>query len=88
MSDERKLLEKISEDIVDIKVTLAKQETLLSKQEKSLDEHVKRTNLLEDKVEILRDEVTKSKGIKEFILFIAKISSLIGAILIAAKKFL
>lgn len=81
MSDDTRILEKISDDITDIKVTLAKQHV-------SLEEHVRRTDLLETKVGILQDEVSKARSVKEFILFLAKISPLVGAILIGIKKFL
>ena len=79
MSDDKRLLEKISDDIVDIKVTLAKQN-------ESLTHHVRRTDLLEEKVDILKEEVAKSRSVKEFLLFVAKISPLIGAIIIGIKK--
>jgi hypothetical protein len=81
MGDDKRLLEKISDDIVEIKVTLAKQN-------ESLAHHVKRTDLLEDKVDILREEVSKARSIKEFLLFAAKISPLIGVIILGIKKLL
>lgn len=79
--DDSTVLQKISEDITDIKVTLAKQEV-------HLEEHIKRSTLLEEKVAILREEVAKSKGIKDFLVFIAKVSSLVGILLGLAKRFL
>ena len=84
MSDDTFVIQKLDDmgrDITDIKVILAKQETHLA-------EHIKRSDLLEEKVSILREEVYKSKGIKDFMLFIVKISSLPAAIiaLIAALK--
>ena len=51
-------LDKIKDDVNDIKVSLAKIESTLERNTESLIEHVKRTNLLEDKVEVLKDEVT------------------------------
>lgn len=47
-------LDKISDDMTDIKVTIAKQQV-------SLDDHIKRTNMLEESVEFLYDEIKPIK---------------------------
>lgn len=80
MSDDQ-ILQRIASDIVDIKVTIAKQEIHLA-------EHIRRSDLLETQVSILREEVAKSKGVKDFILFIAKVALPLGAIFAAIKRFL
>lgn len=80
MSDDQ-ILQKIASDITDIKVTIAKQEIHLA-------EHIRRSDLIEQKVEILREEVAKSKGVKDVFIFIAKVLPLIGIIFGLVKKFL
>jgi predicted nuclease with TOPRIM domain len=50
-------LDKIRDDVNEIKVTLAKIEGTLERNTDSLIEHVKRTDLLETKVELLKTEV-------------------------------
>lgn len=51
-------IEKMADDITDMKITLAKMESTLDRNTDSLELHVKRTDLLEQKVEILKQEVT------------------------------
>lgn len=53
-------LDKVVDSISDINVTLAKQSVIL-------DEHVKRTNLLEAKVEPIQRHVTMVNGVVKFI---------------------
>lgn len=66
-------IDKISDDIVDIKVTLGHQAGIL-------ETHVKRTDLLETKVDILKEEVMKNKGFKDTMVFITKISPILAAV--------
>jgi hypothetical protein len=66
-------LDKISDDIVEIKVTLGRQES-------SIGYHIKRTDLLEEKVELLKEDISKSKGAKDSLVFMAKIGSFLVAI--------
>lgn len=77
-------MDKISDNIVEIKITLAKQE-------ENIAHHVKRTDLLEDKVDLLKEDILKSKGVKDFLVFIAKIGSffaaLVGVAIAVAKRF-
>lgn len=89
MDDEFKVkledkLNKISENIVEIKITLGKQE-------ENIKHHIYRTDLLESKVDILKDDIAKSKGAKDFLVFSAKIGSFvvaaIGIILTIMKRF-
>lgn len=54
--DEQKL-DKIKDDVQEIKVTLAKMEVTLERNTGSLETHIKRTDLLEQKVELLKTEV-------------------------------
>lgn len=46
-----------TQDIVELKVTLAKIEVTLQKNTESLIEHVRRTDLLESQVKLINDEV-------------------------------
>lgn len=55
MTDEK--LDKIKDDITDIKITLSKMESTLDRNTDSLEIHVKRTDLLEAKVELVKTEV-------------------------------
>jgi predicted nuclease with TOPRIM domain len=50
-------LDKIKDDITDIKITLSKMESTLDRNTDSLEVHVKRTDLLEAKVELVKTEV-------------------------------
>lgn len=73
---------KLAEDIVELKVTVAKQEVNLENQSKILDRltdsvelHIRRTAALEDLVEIVRSEIdskieTEIKPIKTHIHFV------------------
>lgn len=81
MNDDDKMqlfgkIDKISSDIVDIKVTLGKQE-------ENINHHIKRSDLLETQVDLLKNEVAKSKGAKDFLVFAAKIGSFLVAIIAA-----
>lgn len=77
-------LDKMSDDIVEIKVTLGKQE-------QNIDHHIKRSDLLETQVGLLKEEISKSKGVKDFLIFIAKFGSFIiaaiGIIITIIKRF-
>lgn len=77
-------LDKMSDDIVDIKVTLGRQES-------SINYHIKRSDLLEDQVSLLKEDIAKSKGAKDFLVFTAKIGSflaaLVGVAIALAKRF-
>jgi len=77
-------LDKISDDIVEIKVTLGKQE-------ENINYHIKRSDLLEDQVSLLKEDISKSKGAKDLIVFLAKVGSFIvaavGVILTIVKRF-
>lgn len=50
-------LDRIKDDITDIKITLSKMESTLDRNTDSLEVHVKRTDLLEAKVELVKTEV-------------------------------
>lgn len=50
-------LDKISNDINDIKLSLVKMDMTLERNTESLEMHIKRTDLLEQKVEVLKNEV-------------------------------
>ncbi len=89
MNDDDKLhlfgkLDKMSDDIVIIKVTLGRQEG-------SINHHIKRSDLLEEQVGLLKEDIAKSKGVKDFIVFSAKIGSFLaavaGIIIALAKRF-
>lgn len=59
---ERKL-DKILEEITEIKVSQAKTEITLDANTKSLQEHIKRTNILEEKTEELQKLTNKLSGV-------------------------
>lgn len=86
MSD-KDVLESIREDISEIKVTLAKQHV-------SLDEHIRRTELLEKSQDQLRNEikpiqkhVAQVDGVLKFFGLLATAGSLIYTILEIVKFF-
>jgi hypothetical protein len=70
-------LEKISEDMGDLKVTSAKQQI-------SLDEHIKRSNMLEDlvnhldenKIQPIEKDLNQIKGIYKFIVFLSVLATI------------
>lgn len=87
MDDIRKKLDEMAKDIVEIKVSTAEINTTLIGQRESLDYHIMRTDLLEDKVLLLKESVDKSKGMKDLIIFLVKVSSVLIAAVTAFKKF-
>lgn len=72
MSNERiyELLDKISEDISELKVTSAKQE-------ENIKEHIRRTELAEENLEIIRKEI---QPLKEHVIAINGVLKIIGVI--------
>lgn len=64
-------IDKISDDISEVKVTLARNTV-------SLEEHVRRTNILEDKVEPMRKDIDMAKGAIAFIGLLATIATIIA----------
>lgn len=66
-------LDKMSDDITEIKITLVRQEG-------SINHHIKRSDLLEEQVSLLKDDIAKSKGAKDFIIFCTKVGSFVAAI--------
>lgn len=68
-------VDKISDDIVDIKVSMARIDETLASQNKSLEHHIKRSDALEDQVGLLKEYVDKKNGSKELMIFIAKVGS-------------
>ena len=90
MDEVKSKLNKISDDIVEIKITLAAQHADIS-------HHIKRSDLLEDKIDIMKqdidheiqpikDHVTKVQGISSAILFALKVLAVAAAILTALAK--
>lgn len=77
MSDDKRLEDKVDvvvEKIGEINVTLAKQSVIL-------EEHVKRTNLLETKIEPIEKHVIMVHGILKFIGLLAVIAGIMEVIL-------
>jgi len=72
MSNDRiyEMLDKISEDISDLKVTSAKQE-------ENIKEHIRRTELAEENIQMIRDEI---QPLKEHVIAINGILKVIGII--------
>lgn len=73
-----KKLDKIAEDITEIKVTLAGQHV-------SLVEHVRRTNLLEKKIEPIQKHVDYIQGGIKLILLLGGVAAIIEAVSICLK---
>jgi cob(I)alamin adenosyltransferase len=72
MSNERiyEVLDKISEDISDLKVTAAKQE-------ENIKEHIRRTEIAEENLDLIRKEI---EPLKEHVIVINGFLKIIGAI--------
>lgn len=65
---------KMAEDIVDMKV-------LLSKQEQNIVYHIKRTDLAEENIRLLREQMNKDlKPIKSYIALVNSILKIIGGL--------
>lgn len=63
-------LDKVADHIADINTTIAKQEV-------SLDEHIRRTNLLEEKVAPLEKHVSMVNGVIKFIVLLSAIAAIV-----------
>ena len=79
-------LDGISDDITEIKVIMARNTM-------SLEEHIKRTNILEEKLEPVEAHVLKVEGATQFVLILAKIlggivagMSIIGGLIAVLSK--
>lgn len=64
-------IDKISDDISDVKVTLVRNTI-------SLEEHVKRTNMLEAKVDPIEKDIYMAKGAIAFIGLLAIVATIIA----------
>ncbi len=73
-------LDKILEDLVDVKVNIAEINQTLKSQHASLDYHILRSDSLEEQVDILKVHVHKAHGAKEFIIFSAKVLAGLAAL--------
>lgn len=95
-SDKRELfakIDKIAEDIVDIKITSVKQEVTLALQKDVLDEHIRRTSIAEERIEMIRTElepiknhISKIQGFKDTSIFLVKFISVLSGLIIALFK--
>lgn len=90
MDEIKAKLNKIADDIVEIKVTLAAQQSDIA-------HHIKRSDLLEDKMELIETEfktdlmpikehVNQIQGIKNGTMFVLKVSVAVATILTALAK--
>lgn len=90
MDEIKSKLNKIADDIVEIKITLAAQHTDIA-------HHIKRSDLLEDKLDLvkdhfeaeiqpLKDHVTQVQGAKNAFMLVLKILAVTAAILTALAK--
>jgi hypothetical protein len=71
----------ISRSLQDINTTLAKNNVLLDKQEENLREHMKRTALLEERMEPIEDHVSMvSISIKAIIWLVGAIATVLGIV--------
>lgn len=82
MNDERiyEVLDKISEDISDLKITSAKQE-------ENIKEHIRRTELAEENLTLLRQEIEPLKQHVVAINSVLKIIGLISVVIGSAAGF-
>lgn len=86
---DKKLLEEIrdnqkemSKDLTDIKVTVAKQEVHLAENKEDIRQHIKRTNILEDRMEKVNHHISMVDGVFKFLGVLATIGAVIRAIMI------
>lgn len=79
MEEIKQKIDKIQEDIVDIKITLERNTV-------SLEEHIKRTALAEERVEQTRKELEPVKDHVKFVNWTLKIIAVSGTILISLKE--
>lgn len=78
-------VEKIAEDVGELKVTAAKNEEVTKYIAKDVEHHVKRSDMLEDlyreikekDIEPIKEDINKFKGIVKFITIMASLGSLI-----------
>jgi hypothetical protein len=72
MSNERiyEVLDKISDDVSELKVTSAKQE-------ENLKEHIRRTEIAEENLELIREEI---QPLKEHVIVINGVLKIVGAV--------
>jgi hypothetical protein len=73
MNNLKEDFEKIHDRLNSIDVTLAKQSVLLS-------EHIRRTNLLEEKLEPVEEHVAHMRGALKLVLIIAALSGILGLV--------
>lgn len=90
MDEIKNKLDKISDDIVEIKVTLAAQHADIA-------HHIKRSDLLEDKMDIMKQDieadlepikkhVSQMDGIKDVVMFTLKVITVAAAVIAAIAK--
>ncbi len=79
-------LNKVGDDIEEIKVNVAKQEVTLSHQAESLDEHIKRTELLESRVKPLEESQLKWAFTGKVVMSIIGLAGTLAAIFEAFFK--
>lgn len=90
MDEIKSKLNKIADDIVDIKVTMASMSTDVS-------HHIKRSDLLEDRqdrdkrelkeeIQPLKEYISQAQGVKNAIMFTLKVLAVTAAILTALAK--
>lgn len=73
-------LDSIAEDVVVIRIMMAKQEVNLARNTDSLEAHMSRTEAAEKRIEMLQEDVTKLDKHKERVIGALQILALVGAI--------
>ncbi|MBV6514159.1 MAG: hypothetical protein FMNOHCHN_03749 [Ignavibacteriaceae bacterium] len=72
----------IKRNISSLEKVLISIDKTLALQQKSLDEHIRRTELLEQQVEPIKTHVNRVEGITKFILALAALAAGVGALLV------
>lgn len=78
MDDKR--LERIELKIDDLSEHISSIDTTLALQEVSLTEHVKRTNILEERIKPVETHMTELKGIINFLKLLALLATIVEAL--------
>jgi len=86
LNDVVRKLDTMNEHVSDIRTCVAKMEVYVSQNSKSLEEHVERTNLLDDSVNLLKIQLAGQKKVFSAATWIlTALSGLLGLVWIWAK---
>lgn len=80
MDDIRKNLDEIKNDIKEINSSISTIDKTLIKQESQLAEHIRRTNILEDKIEPVERHVYMMNGALKFLGLLSLLAGIVASI--------